>query len=271
MKLFFKISILSFAIPTMALIPSKDDRVPLNAKVIESRQLPVATFDCTSMPEVCNNMCWGYHCSNFPRTLTLDRTRSAARRRTAGCTVSKTRANPSGRNRCRAPGQAFGTKPNGQPSHNCDEFPFASTAEADAGGQINRCVPEEHNSAQGQTLKSFYQGRNNGDQFTLAFGTPTAQGVQYCVNPPGGNVCVNDGNIFIGVQGPAPDPAAFVPKRSLGVGTPMYRYRTKLGREVSSPSLFASGHSLHVYSMANNGTSTDEVELEMDEVLELLV
>ncbi|KAF2186618.1 hypothetical protein K469DRAFT_686999 [Zopfia rhizophila CBS 207.26] len=217
-------------------------------------------------------MCWGVHCTSgkFSSALTLSRSNQAKRRRTAGCTVPKSAAsNPTGQNRCRVPGQTFGTRANGKPSHNCDEFPFASTAEADAGGQINRCVPEEQNS--GNSIKNFYRGRVTGDKFQIAFASPSTAGVTFCVNPAGGNVCVNDGNIFLGVQGPVSNPTSFTPKRSNEAFVPknrMFLYRTKLGREVSSPALFEPGRLIHVY-VARNASAPDEVELEMDEIHEM--
>ncbi|KAH7371319.1 hypothetical protein BKA64DRAFT_587530, partial [Cadophora sp. MPI-SDFR-AT-0126] len=224
--------------------------------------------------EVCSNMCWGVHCTSakYSTSLTLDRSGASKRRRTAGCTVSVTNANPSGKNRCRAPGQTFGINAKGQPSHNCDEFPFASTREADRGGQINRCVLEAENSKLGNALKAFYRGRVSGDKFQIAFGNPNTVSIKYCVNPAGGNVCKNDNNIFVGTNGPAADPASFTPKRNSASGfvSRIYLYRTKLGREVSSAALFEPGRPLHVYVASRNATMEGEVELEMDKIKEII-
>lgn len=79
----------------------------------------------------------GAYCTKGPRfgvTLNWDRpdkTTKRRRRRSAGCAP-----NP---NRC-------STKKGYPPGHSCDEYPFASTKEADQGGQVNRCVPAGQNS-----------------------------------------------------------------------------------------------------------------------------
>ena len=73
---------------------------------------------------------WGY--LNSPYDLTWDNANAQTkddRRRTAFC----------GRNnRCNAANLR-------RPGYNCDEFPFASTSEADTGGQVSRCVPSIQN------------------------------------------------------------------------------------------------------------------------------
>lgn len=81
-------------------------------------------------------MCWGIYCAfgnhDSEALLTYDApddVTARQRRISAGC-------NPSG-NRCA-----------GGPSdaNSCDEYPFATTQEADQVAQINRCVPQTENS-----------------------------------------------------------------------------------------------------------------------------
>ena len=89
-------------------------------------------------------MCWGIYCTfgdnDSEATLTYDDPDDRAmkaRRVKAGC-------NPSG-NRCAG----------GPPDANsCDEYPFATTEEADQVQQINRCVPQTENSRKRATVIS---------------------------------------------------------------------------------------------------------------------
>lgn len=95
-------------------------------------------------PAVCTNMCWGIYCTfgdnDSEATLTYDdpdRGAIRAHRVKAGC-------NPSG-NCCAG----------GPPDANsCDEYPFATTEEADQVQQINRCVPQTENSHKRATVIS---------------------------------------------------------------------------------------------------------------------
>ncbi|KAG4430181.1 hypothetical protein IFR05_014340 [Cadophora sp. M221] len=241
---------------------------------------PVLTFDCSVMKEVCNNMCWGVHCTSgrFSKTLTSDnsaaKTVKDARRRAAGCLP-----NP---NQCS--NSAAG--PNNGKGLNCDEFPFASTKEADLGGQNIRCVPSSENSKQGGAINAFYRSTATaaGTTYDIAFQSPNTAGVKYCVNPAQGNACVNDGNIF-NKKVAAPDPAAFTPRKRSQIVNPMYLYRTKRGEEVSSATLFEIGRKLHTFvprnatldltslegGLASMEGGDDDLELVMDEVTELIM
>ncbi|KAH7417761.1 deoxyribonuclease NucA/NucB-domain-containing protein [Cadophora sp. MPI-SDFR-AT-0126] len=212
-------------------------------------QNPVLSFDCASIPEVCTNMCWGVHCTSgtFSGTLTADPGASssvkAARRRAAGCLPSPNQCS----NTAAGPNQGQGL--------NCDEFPFASTREADQGGQNIRCVPTTQNSQQGGTINGFYRstGIAAGTAFDLAFLTPTA--ARYCVNQApagGGAVCGNDGKIF-NKNVLAPDAAAWTPRsKRVEAITPMYLYETERGEQVSSASLFEVGRELWKFVPRND-------------------
>lgn len=213
-------------------------------------------------------MCWGVHCTTarFSATLTSDNSAAAsvksARRRAAGCLPNPNQCSNSG------PG------PNNGKGLNCDEFPFASTREADRGGQNIRCVPITENSRmtylkdrmiwkrltsisieQGGAINAFYRTTATaaGTTFDIAFERPDFQGVKYCINPPGGgNVCQNDGNIF-NKKVLAPDPAAFTPRRKrFQSSRSMYLYATERGEKVSSASLFEVGRKLYSFVPRND-------------------
>lgn len=105
--------------------------------VVSQNDPPPMVFDCNATPGVCTNMCWGAYCANFEVSLNWDRPSDAVRRgrrEKAGC------GSP---NRCNDGGDD-----NPDPtSRSCDEYPFASTSNADDVQQVNRCVPQsEQNS-----------------------------------------------------------------------------------------------------------------------------
>ncbi|KAI9669009.1 MAG: hypothetical protein M1831_000601 [Alyxoria varia] len=100
----------------------------------------------------------------------LDGPVARARRESAGCYPHP--------NRCSEDVQH-------DPGFSCDEFPFASTAEADQGGQVNRCVPKKQNNQQGGKLTSYYNGKQNCNQnapctVIINPGNPGGNGVHYC-------------------------------------------------------------------------------------------
>lgn len=93
---------------------------------------PEVVFDCSVTPSVCTNMCWGAYCSNYEVSLEFDNPSQDTknqRRTKAGC-----KPNP---NRCSG----------GNPNGSCDEYPFASTSNADDVQQVTRCVPGSENSS----------------------------------------------------------------------------------------------------------------------------
>lgn len=148
---------------------------------------PDVTFLCGRMPEVCTNMCWAVRCANptFTKALTWDDPSDqvkADRRKSAGCGSG---------NKCNAGKRGVGHRGTGYES--CDEYPFATTANADRGHQVSRCVPGRQNSRQGNALKQAYRRfRNNGftrHSLKVNFGNPGSRGVKYCTNQP----CRNDG------------------------------------------------------------------------------
>jgi len=146
------------------------------------QQMLMLEFDCTNLPEICNNICFGLFCNgkNLQQTLTINRANCPAARKSNSCGSS----NP---NYCSAKsGFASG--------YSCDEYPFASTVEGkNAGGNTaTRCVPKNQNSAQGGFISGLYrngqgQGRlADGTQFLVDLGNPGTPGVEYCVQYSGG-------------------------------------------------------------------------------------
>ncbi|MCJ1430059.1 hypothetical protein MMC29_007974 [Sticta canariensis] len=147
------------------------------------KRVPGLIFNCDDVPEICTNMCWGAYCTEptFGATLYYDKPDepTKARRRTgAGCLPRP--------NRC-----SVGHNPPYPISdYNCDEYPFASTSDADNGGQVNRCVPKGQNSvsaAQGGIINGYYQNSCGGNpcSFIITFGNPGAAGGQNPdVRPP---------------------------------------------------------------------------------------
>ncbi|KAH0566175.1 hypothetical protein GP486_000428 [Trichoglossum hirsutum] len=199
-----------------------------------------------TIKEICTNMCWGAYCTKGPRFgVTFnwdkaDKTTKRRRRRSAGCAP-----NP---NRC-------STKKNYPKGHSCDEYPFASVKEADQGGQVNRCVPADQNSRQGNLIGKYYQSSCGGNpcQFIVGFGNPNSAGVKYCSafqDPK--TMCVPDGNEFKGNNPDVQPPN----KRDLDQ-VRGYLYMTERGTEVSFDHDLEPGTIIHSVR-AINETLFDE-------------
>ena len=97
--------------------------------------IPDVVFDCSVTPSACTNMCWGAYCSGYEVSLNFDNPDQGtknARRTKAGC-----KPNP---NRCNPPNNG-----NDPANNSCDEYPFASTSNADDVQQSTRCIPESEN------------------------------------------------------------------------------------------------------------------------------
>ncbi|EJP62977.1 hypothetical protein CRV24_009596 [Beauveria bassiana] len=146
---------------------------------------PDLIFDCSRAPEVCTNMCWAVRCANpvFPVALTFDwpdKAKEDARRKSAGCQKG---------NKCNKGKTGPGHRGTGYES--CDEYPFASTKEADRGHQVSRCVPGKENSYQGGKLSGLQKRwkKEGKTGFKIGFGNPGAKGVKFCQN----QACKNDG------------------------------------------------------------------------------
>ena len=156
-------------------------------------------------------MCFAVNCKNFRSILTWDKPDDDTvkeRRKLAGCGSN---------NKCNKVniGKPLNRGP-GYPS--CDEYPFASTSEADAGGQMSRCVPQPQNSSkfcdleelscfirtmlihilqlgQGSALRNQVyskfraEGKSLG-RFKVEFTNFNIPGVNYCLS---GSSCKNDG------------------------------------------------------------------------------
>ncbi|PHH90332.1 hypothetical protein CDD83_3968 [Cordyceps sp. RAO-2017] len=153
---------------------------------------PDVTFQCSKMPEVCTNMCWAVRCASpvFPQTLSWDdpdETTQGRRLASAGCQKSG--------NKCGAKSKD-GVGHRGGRFTSCDEYPFVSTKESTLfsnGHQVSRCVPRSENARRRQALKAVYgrwkkQGLGS-HGLAVSFGSPAAEGVNYCTNQP----CKNDG------------------------------------------------------------------------------
>ena len=104
---------------------------------------PEVVFDCAVTPSVCTNMCWGAYCSNYGVSLEFDNPSQATKDQRR--TKAKCKPNP---NRCSG----------GNPDGSCDEYPFASTSNADDVQQVTRCVPGSENSSRFKHClqRSFY-------------------------------------------------------------------------------------------------------------------
>ncbi|KAI9818359.1 MAG: hypothetical protein M1826_001381 [Phylliscum demangeonii] len=255
-------------------------------KSLYKRQATLA-IPCNEIPEICNTMCWGAYCTRpaFGTTLYYDKPSAATkskRRTAAGCGSA---------NRC----SVIGNPPNPIAGLNCDEYPFASTSNADRGGQVNRCVPKAQNDRQGNLLAAYYRNvcGNAPCSFTVTFAQPTATGVLYCgaVNSP--RVCNPDGNIFKGRvpddtssldTSTSPDTSSFdtssspdtssadtssspdtsstdssVFKRDTAAPTVGGFYLTESGVTISSPEDLAPGSPINHVRRSRNGAEIDIV------------
>ena len=103
--------------------------------VAAQEDTPEVVFDCSVTPGACTNMCWGAYCANYEVSLSYDKGASQstkrARRKKAGCGSG---------NRC-------GDSSPDPDGSSCDEYPFASTLEADNDQQVTRCIPPTENSS----------------------------------------------------------------------------------------------------------------------------
>ncbi|KAI1659452.1 hypothetical protein F4813DRAFT_353026 [Daldinia decipiens] len=134
--------------------------------------------------ETCNTMCFGTKCHFKKNTYTFDGANEAKkrqRRQKAGC-------NPTKQNICKKNKKFRGKT-------GCDEFPLASTLEADKGNQIFRCVPEIDNNSQGGQAKSFTGNKSLCTKFPckFSFSFEGAKPYKYCASKPN---CKSDGNFF---------------------------------------------------------------------------
>ncbi|KAG9963698.1 hypothetical protein KCU61_g3595, partial [Aureobasidium melanogenum] len=172
-------------------------------------------FDCNEVGDVCKNMCFGAHCAGLGLDFTWDKpdSKTSSKRSTlAGC---------GSKNRCTKP--PYGKDDEDEP-YQCDEYPFKSVREAQAGGQVNRCVLRKYNNAQGQTIRNFYysfgkkfkdnkgKGCNKESPCAFQVAFENAGNIEYCnVNPS----CANDGNEYTKA-------GLFKAKRSIITGSGYY-------------------------------------------------
>ncbi|PVH78783.1 hypothetical protein DL98DRAFT_589937 [Cadophora sp. DSE1049] len=220
-----------FSIPIILATPAL---CQANVKLANTGTL---VFDCARMPEVCMNMCWGVHCRGgiYGKTYTYDPDGNQnTRRKTAGCGPN---------NRCST------TAPWKGNNLSCDEFPFANSREADAGGQNNRCVPAVENNRQGGTLSAYINRVTaagvNTPPYLYDISFSNTQGVQWCVDA-GAGTCDTDANLFIGktVAGNGGSWSTPFRKRSLGLTT-YNQYLSQRGEVITSPGKMSAGDKLY--------------------------
>ncbi|OWY57763.1 pretoxin hint domain protein [Alternaria alternata] len=221
---------------------------------------PGMIFNCAdNMQDICNNMCWGAYCTkpSFGATLKYDRYGGTgkrdsdigkARQKSAGCLPRPNRCSTSGGNP--------------RAGENCDEYPFASTSDADKGGQVSKCVISRHNSRQGRIIQQYYGSSCNSQpcKFIVGFGNPAAAGVQYCQaysNPHG--KCINNQIAKIYKNG-APDVRPTTKKRSeLEPVAQSALFRMSSGMEVLLP-IDTLLNTTFVHPTARNNTMKTWVE-----------
>ncbi|TFK43120.1 hypothetical protein BDQ12DRAFT_621997 [Crucibulum laeve] len=152
----------------------------------------VVNFDCTRIPETCNNMCFA---SNrlvyFEQHYDSNTGNKDGRRQAAGCLP-----NP---NRCNSNPPAAGRT-------TCDEYPFASTHGTGNGGWFSntgattRCVSTTECNSQGGSLSAFYQSFGRVDQTPVDVTVSgfSAQVAPFCNNAG----MASDGQFATGGQPP---------------------------------------------------------------------
>ncbi|KAI8966264.1 hypothetical protein F5Y11DRAFT_365843 [Daldinia sp. FL1419] len=128
--------------------------------------------------ETCNTMCFGTRCHFKKNTYNFDSvsdTIKNKRRTDAGCIpICKTDKRFSGMT-------------------GCDEFPLASTSEADRGDQIFRCVPKTDNESQGGQVSKAMKQHCKSFPCTFSFSFKDTKPYRYCNRPLD---CQSDGNFF---------------------------------------------------------------------------
>ena len=138
------------AFTTASIVEDSADETQSETFSREKRQAcPTVTFPCSRMPNVCANMRRAISLGKPTRLNRItNRIRVAKNRYYSGC-----------RRLVRKPG------------YNCDEYPFASTAQGGRGAVV-RNVPIRQNSIQGGLLAVFYRRYNigNGSCFRVALG-----------------------------------------------------------------------------------------------------
>ncbi|KAJ7881695.1 hypothetical protein B0H13DRAFT_2540413 [Mycena leptocephala] len=144
--------------------------------------------DPASLPEVCNNMCYGLNClqinNEFKRETNTQQ--CAANRKKNACAAVV--PNP-----CSTKFNGVGGKASLRNVRlSCDEFPFASTDVATAMTNNNliatRCVDAKHNSRQGGKIGGFYRSvLGAGESFEVKFDYGNANGAQGSNDGPAGS------------------------------------------------------------------------------------
>ncbi|KAL0569031.1 hypothetical protein V5O48_012939 [Marasmius crinis-equi] len=207
-------------------------------------------FNCNTIPETCNNMCFARNRPGAYAGLHFDPNASnrQGRRRAAGCYPNPTRckSNP--------PSPARTT---------CDEYPFASTHGTGTGGWFintgatTRCVSLAECRSQGGSLSAFYQSFGRVDQtlVDVMFTNPAA--APYCVNagmapdadfqtgvqPPNRRDSVIDG-FGTGVERPnkRADPAVYVYRTAANRTVHALSGPADIGSEIFIPNLDWQNH-----------------------------
>ncbi|KAI0117632.1 hypothetical protein F4776DRAFT_666282 [Hypoxylon sp. NC0597] len=183
------VSVLLAAAPTPFVLAQSSEPNDIEERAQPQKRAAVAfVIDCgggdgkRGAGETCNTMCYGVNCKFHTNTYNFDaptESTKSDRRKRAGCTNGKGK----NQNPCK-------DNKNGD---SCDEFPFASTKDADTKQQFYRCVPAGDNSSQGGQLSNLVKNicKNQPCQFTLGFKGET--NYEYCKTNPS---CKNDGNLW---------------------------------------------------------------------------
>ncbi|KAK7995301.1 hypothetical protein PG990_014074 [Apiospora arundinis] len=205
--------------------------------------------------ETCNTMCFGTQCHLKTNTYTFDgadEPKKDVRRERVGC--NRPKGVPGWENVCKTEDWK---KKNGDKT-SCDEFPFASTSDADGGKQFFRCASETNQNSQGAQVKNAgaackKRNKKNGKpefpcKFTLSF--KGEEHFKYCKKNPD---CKPDGNLF--TKGNKP-----MTKRDLDTRTPALQggyYQLRSGETIYSPSDLEIG-TVAVRNVFSNNTIPDD-------------
>ncbi|KAI1413009.1 hypothetical protein F5Y13DRAFT_189809 [Hypoxylon sp. FL1857] len=245
------VSILFAVASTPFVLAQSDESFEVEKRTQLQQRAPIAfVMDCAGSNgkkgagETCNTACYGVNCKFHTNTYDFDaptdKTKSTRRKR-AGCTNGKGK----NKNPCKS----------NRSGNSCDEFPFASTKDADTKQQFYRCVPGTDNQSQGGQLGNLAKNicNNHACQFTLGF--KGEANYQYCRKNPS---CTNDGNLWTKGNKPlrrdllADDEVDIQPRSTGGY------YKLRSGETFYSPSDLEIGS--RAFHYARNETIDAELE-----------
>ncbi|EIM86062.1 uncharacterized protein STEHIDRAFT_111606 [Stereum hirsutum FP-91666 SS1] len=149
-------------------------------EVIEGRAMTLA-FNCDTIPNVCQNMCFGAAKDSGRLSLSAKRPPNARMRERKTLVDQRTRIDAardcevviySSPEKPSYKYTDYASNPSFAAGNSCDEYPFASTLEGQLAAQdaaATRCVPRGENSSQGGKISGFYRNIADGTQFTVGF------------------------------------------------------------------------------------------------------